>query len=198
MTAQTPPPIASMGQGMTAAIRILPLLALLLAGGCASEPVHQILTPFLDTDFATWKQPGPYTITGQAFYKQPEGPVITCAGENVSLMPLTGYNMELSKLLETGKGFPVNYERRAQKYDHKAMCDGAGRFTFEGLPALNWLLITRVSWQENGTFAFVPYVGGPTDKGGWLFQEIQIESAYNAPTTVKVTLSNPDFVADKE
>jgi hypothetical protein len=182
---------------MTAAIRVLPLLALVFAGGCASDAPYQILTPFLDNDFNTWKQGGPYTVTGQAFYKQPGGRVITCAGESVSLMPLTSYNMELSKLLETGNGFPPNYERRAHKYDKKAMCDGSGKFTFENLPALNWLLITRVTWQENGTFAFVPYVGGPSDKGGWLFQELQVESANNAPTTVKVTLSNQDFVADK-
>lgn len=180
-----------------AAFRIFPLIALLVAGGCASEPAYQILTPFHDDDFQLWKQSGPYTISGQAFYKQPSGPVITCAGESVSLMPLTSYNMELSKLIESGKGFPPNYEKRAHKFDKTAMCDASGRFSFEGLPALNWLLITRVSWQENGTFSFVPYVGGPSDKGGWLFQEIQIESANNAPTRLKVTLANPDFVADK-
>lgn len=177
-------------------VRIIPLMALLLAG-CAEEPAYQILTPFHDDDFRLWKQSGPYSISGQAFYKQPAGPVISCAGETVSLMPLTGYNMELSKLLGGGKGIPPNYENRAHKYDKTAMCDGDGRFRFDGLPALNWLLITRVSWQENGTFAFVPYVGGPTDKGGWLFQEITIESANNAPTSLKVTLSNPNFVADK-
>ena len=183
---------------MAYGLRALLLGTLLLAGGCASGPVHQILTPFLDDDFHTWTQTGPYTVTGQAFFKRPDGQVITCAGETVALMPLTGYTMELSKLLETGHGFPANYERRAHKYDHKAMCDGAGKFHIDGLPALNWLLITRVSWQENGTFSFVPYVGGPSDKGGWLFQEIEIVSANNAPTTVKVTLSNPDFVADKD
>jgi hypothetical protein len=183
--------------GMAAALRTLSLVALVFAGGCASEPVHQILTPFHDEDFQLWKQPGAYSLSGQAFYKQPDGQVISCAGESVSLMPLTGYNMELSKLLATGRGFPANYEKRAHKFDKKAMCDGSGRFAFEGLPALNWLLITRVSWQEDGTFSFVPYLGGPTDKGGWLFQEIQIESANNAPTHVKAMLTNEDFVPDK-
>ena len=178
--------------------RALVLGSLVFVGGCASGPAYQILTPFLDDDFRTWTQSGPYTVSGQAFFKQPGGQVITCAGESVALMPLTSYTMELSKLLETGHGFPANYERRAHKYDHKAMCDGAGKFRFEDMPALNWLLITRVTWQENGTFSFVPYVGGPSDKGGWLFQEIQIESANNAPTTVKITLSNPDYVADTD
>lgn len=182
---------------MATAFRVFPLLALLFAGGCGSDPSHQILTPFLDGDFQTWKQPGTYTLTGQAFYKRPDGTVITCAGETVSLMPLTGYNMELSKLLESGQGMPENYERRAHKYDHKTMCGGDGKFAFDSLPALNWLLITRVDWKENGTLSFVPYVGGPTPKGGWLYQEISIESA-TSPANVKVVLSNPDFVEDKE
>lgn len=180
---------------MFSGIRMVPLLALVFAGGCAStEPVYQILTPFLDSDFQTWKKPGPYTVSGQAFYKIPDGRVITCAGESVSLMPLTGYNMELSKLLETGKGYPPNYERRAHKYDHKAMCDGDGRFSISGIPSLNWLLITRVTWQENDTTSSIPWVGGgPTNKGGWLYQEISIDGA-----DMKITLSNEDFVADKE
>lgn len=178
---------------MTSGLRFVPFVALMLLGGCASEPAYQILTPFLDNDFQTWKKPGPYTVSGQAFYKIPDGRVITCAGETVSLMPLTGYNMELSKLLDTGKGFPPNYERRAHKYDHKAMCDGDGRFSISGIPALNWLLITRVTWQENGTLSSIPYIGGPTDKGGWLYQEISINE-----NDMKVTLSNENFVADKE
>lgn len=179
---------------MLSGIRMVPLLALVFAGGCAStEPAYQILTPFLDTDFQTWKKPGPYTVSGQAFYKIPDGRVITCAGESVSLMPLTGYNMELSKLLDTGKGYPPNYERRAHKYDHKVMCDGDGRFSISGIPSLNWLLITRVSWQEDGTLSSIPWVGGPTSKGGWLYQEISIDGA-----DMKVTLSNENFVADKE
>ncbi|GAA0572017.1 hypothetical protein GCM10008942_20910 [Rhizomicrobium electricum] len=179
--------------GMTSVVRVVPFLALLVAGGCASEPAYQILTPFLDNDFQTWKKPGPYTVSGQAFYKVADGRVITCAGETVSLMPLTGYNMELSKLLESGKGYPPNYERRAHKYDHKALCDGDGRFSISGIPSLNWLLITRVSWQEDGTLSAVPLVGGPSNKGGWLYQEISIDGA-----DMKVTLSNQDFVADKE
>jgi hypothetical protein len=178
---------------MARGIRFVPFLALMVLGGCASEPAYQILTPFLDGDFQTWKRSGSYTVSGQAFYKIPDGRVITCAGEAVSLMPLTGYNMELSKLLESGKGYPPNYERRAHKYDHKAMCDGDGRFSISGIPSLNWLLITRVRWQEDGTLSSIPYIGGPTDKGGWLYQEISIHES-----DMKVTLSNENFVADRE
>lgn len=180
------------------AFRVLGVsLALLFAAGCASEPAYQILTPFHADDFRLWTQPGPYTVIGQAALKQPGGEVITCAGERVTLMPLTGYNMELSKLLESGKGIPPNYERRARRYDKQAMCDADGKFAFTGLPALNWLLVTRVSWQEDGMFSFVPFVEDTGTKGGWLFQEIEIKGS-GLGATVPVVLSNDDFVADRD
>ncbi len=172
------------------------LAALVFVGGCASGPAYQILTPFHDNDFRLWKESGPYTVTGEAFLRQPSGKVITCAGETISLMPLTDYNLELSKLLESGKGYPPNYDRRAHRYDKKVMCDASGKFTFKNLPALNWLLITRVTWQEDGLLSFVPFVGGPTAKGGWLFQEVDIADS-QPDTTVHVSLTNDDFVADK-
>lgn len=161
--------------------------------GCASETPQQILTPFMDNDFSTWKQPGPFTVTGQAFYKLPNGRVLTCAGETVSLVPAVGYNTELEQILQTGKGYPANYDRHAHKYDHKAMCDGAGKFSFDNIPALNWIVVTRVSWQEETTLSSIPYIGGPDNKGGYLFTEIQVDE-----THTHVTLSNQDFVEDQK
>lgn len=171
--------------------RLMPFaaLALLIAlGGCASDAQQQILTPFLDGDFNTWKQQGPFTVTGQAFYKQPGGRVITCAGESVSLMPAVGYNTELEQILQNGKGFPPNYDRHARKYDRKAMCDGAGKFSFDNVPALNWIVITRVSWQEPSA---IPYMGSD-DHGGWLLTELQVDDNHT-----HVMLSNPDFIEDQ-
>jgi hypothetical protein len=175
--------------GMHPGLRMVPLLALVLAGCASKPPAYQILTPFLDTDFQTWNKPGPYTVSGQTSYKLPDGRVVTCAGESISLMPLTGYNMELSKLLDSGKGYPPNYERRAHKYDHKVMCDGDGRFSISGIPSLNWLLITRVSWQVLTD----DKDDEPVVKHGWLYQEITVDGADKS-----ITLSNDDFVADRK
>jgi hypothetical protein len=171
------------------------LFAVLLLGlaGCASEQSQQIVTPFLDGDFNTWKQPGPYTVTGQAFYKLPNGRVMTCAGEEVLLIPAVGYNTELEQILQTGNGYPANYDRHAHKYEQKAMCDGAGKFSFDKVPALNWILLTRISWQEENMLSSIPYVGGPTAKGGYLFNELQVDENHT-----KIVLSNQDFFEDKK
>ncbi len=167
--------------------RILAVFSLLVVTGCASEPPAQILTPFFDGDFSTWNKSGPYSVTGQAFFKLPSGQVITCAGETVSLVPAVGYNTELEQILATGKGYPPNYNRQEHKYDHKTMCDGAGKFSFDGIPALNWIAVTRITWTEPST---IPYMGADS-KGGYLFSEIQVDDNHT-----KVTLSNQDFIAD--
>lgn len=159
----------------------------LLATGCASDTSGQILTPFLDQDFQTWNRSGTSSIQGQAFFKIPAGRVYTCAGEQVALMPRTAYNTELEKLLESGKGIPDNYERRARKYERTVMCDGDGRFSFEGLPNLPYIVLTRITWQES---PLVPYITSG-DKGGYLFQEVDVHDGSN-----KVALSERDFVSD--
>lgn len=168
-------------------LRALAVVSLLLAASCTSAPPVQILTPFHDDDFSTWNKSGPYTVTGQAFFKLPSGQVITCAGESVSLIPAVGYNTELEQILSSGKGYPANYDRHEHKYDHKAMCDGAGKFSFEAIPALNWIAVTRVTWSEPSS---IPYMGAES-KGGYLFSEIQVDDAHT-----KVMLSNQDFTAD--
>jgi hypothetical protein len=165
------------------------LLAFLaFAVGCAQPgPVPLVLTPFSDNDFARWKQNGTGTLSGQAFVKLPNGRVVTCAGETISLVPATGYNMELEKLLEDGRGYPVNYDRHEHKYDRKTMCDGSGHFAFDHLPALTWLVVTHVTWQEPSR---IPLMSA-NEKGGYLFAEIELTESAN-----KLTLSNQDFVAD--
>ena len=173
---------------LAAMSRSVALMLVLGLAGCASVPQpQQILTPFFDDDFQTWKQSGPYTVTGQAFLKLPDGRTPTCAGGEVSLLPAVGYNTELEKILETGKGFPSNYERNARKYEYKALCDAAGKFVFTGIPALNWIVLTRIGWQEPSSTAN----STPDMKGGWLFKELLV-----GDNRTTVTLTNPDFVAD--
>jgi len=163
---------------------VLPVLS-----ACSSTERPHMLTPFVDTDFSRWKGTGDASLMGQAFVKLPSGRVVTCAGETVSLLPATGYNMELEQALDQGAGMPDDYSKRARAYDHKTTCDGAGRFSFENVPALNWIVLTRVNWQES---SFYPLMG-PEDKGGFLYQEKTLDDGAN-----KVVLTRDDFVKDPD
>lgn len=178
--------------GLTAMRRFAVIfLSLALPGltACSTPAPHQILTAFHDDDFQTWTRGGTSTLSGQAFVKLPDGRVISCAGETVFLKPAVGYNTELEQLLQTGRGVPDNYDHHERKYDHITTCDGAGKFSFDHLEPLNWLVMTHVRWQETSSMS---YFSGPSDKGGYLFSEIKIRDGENT-----ILLSNTDFVEDK-
>lgn len=176
-----------------AATKATAFVLMALAAGCTSQPPDQILTAFHDDDFRYWTRPGPYTVSGFAALKRDDGQTVTCAGQDVLLLPLTQYNMELSKLLETGHGFPPSYERRARKYEHKAACGADGKFAFTGIPTARWLVATHVTWAEDSTLSSVPWIGGSSAAGGWLFREIEVHDA-----DTFAALGNDDFTADKD
>jgi hypothetical protein len=169
--------------------RITALILLSSAGGCASAPPYQILTPFHDDDFRLWAQSGSYTVTGVASYKRADGTVLTCAGETAYLIPAVAYNTELEQLLQSGKGYPPNYDRHARKYNYRTQCDATGRFFFDNIPALNWVVLTRVNWTEPSS---MPYMD-PEAHGGYLVNEFKVSDNHTA-----VTLSNEDFFEDRK
>lgn len=164
-----------------------------------SEPVPpaHMLTAYFDDDFRLWKGAGGAGLTGQAFFKTPDGRIVSCAGDKVTLLPATQYNTELEQYLGMGTGYPADYGRKAHLFNHEAVCDPAGHFQFEKIPAgLNWIVLTRVTWKEEPDLPMVSSVipmMSDGNKGGYLFQEVVLAEGSN-----KVILSNADFVKDKD
>jgi hypothetical protein len=167
--------------------RFLAVVVAAFLAGCADD-LPQVFTPYSDNDFNAWRGAGLANVSGQAFYKMPSGRLITCAGDEIMLIPATGYNLEAEQSIGMGNGFPENYNKAAFKYVRKTMCDGAGHFSFEKLPTQNWIALTHISWQERSKMMFWT----KDDEGGTLYQQVMLEPGDN-----KVILSNQDFVADQ-
>lgn len=162
--------------------------AVLLLAGCASDDIPQVFSPYLEETFTPWVGEGRANIQGQGFYKMPSGRLISCAGNEVSLIPANGYNVESLQSIGLGKGLPENYNKRAFKFIRKTICDGAGRFSYQNVPTQNWIVLIHLSWQEADSMMF----WSKSDKGGSLYQEILLDPGDN-----KVVLSNQEFVADQ-
>jgi hypothetical protein len=180
----------------TSAMRVaVACLVLFGLAACSTPEPPRMLSVYNGDDFHFWTAKGDSTIAGQAFVKLPSGQVVTCAGETVLLIPATSYNLELEQNLEKGTGIPVDYDRHALQFEQKTVCDGTGRFAFDGLPHLNWLVVTRVNWQDAPSIPALASVGlsSPTKVGGYLFTEKKLESGTN-----KVLLTTEDFVKDVE
>ena len=125
---------------------------------------------------------GTNTVEGNAFIRQSGGGVVTCAGEEVSLIPAGEYARErmrvvygtdvrpayrpagfffaLKKLSNTGAG-------RYWEYQRNTKCDSEGRFKFKDVAAGSYFVTTRVLWTANPGETF------PTQEGGSLMAPVQ-------------------------
>ncbi len=150
---------------------VLSLMILALLAACATEapkirsPIEpERLTPYLDT--------GPNSVAGQAFIKQKDGSVITCAGSGVLLLPDTPYFREV---LDHIAHHTMTFEEsKINEYAKQSQCDAQGNFVFERVPKGAWLVVTSVTWE---------------DKGGLLIRPLTL------PTTLhKVIMTGTDLV----
>jgi hypothetical protein len=167
------------------------LLVALTLAGCAADREADDYTAYSDSDFRTWAGAGPAALSGQVAYRLADGRTLTCAGGSVMLLPASGYNLDAEESFAAGKGFPANYDRNAYKFVRETPCDGGGRFKFDGLPAQNWIVLARVTWQESAP-SYEFWKIDDTQKSGYLFREILLDAGSNA-----VVLSNREFVEDR-
>ena len=157
--------------------------------GCApTAPIqpYVIETAYRDSDFKPYGAPGSATLTGQAFLKTVGGDVKTCAGNKVTLAPATAYNLEALSHLSS---LPVT-DPRAKAAAKTAICDAEGKFEFDSVPPLKWIVVTLVTWGvpqvEDGIFG--PVVN-TEEQGGALTQIADLKPGHN-----RVILTDVDRV----
>lgn len=126
------------------------MLAVLLAlagSGCATRPAVYI--PYRASELEPYRTPGTAGVKGQAFMRQRGGGIVTCAGNTVSLTPLTSYVRQVR--MERDSGNVVNIDPAAKEaylaLAKTTQCDAQGNFSFSNVPAGDWLLETRVTWM---------------------------------------------------
>jgi len=112
-------------------------LLVLAAPAAGQNPVER--------DYAPYKKRGTAVVSGQAFATTRGGDVKYAAGSTVILNPATWYTTEfwwnVNMTEDEDEPDPV-----AVKYSKTAIADGEGRFSFAGVPAGSYYLLTQVSW----------------------------------------------------
>lgn len=134
------------GEIMTTKTALLACVVACLAG-CVQTAT--ISTPFNPVEHEFAARHGAATISGQAFFRRNDGVVVYAAGSPVLLLPATGYVQEI-----VAKGSNpyaqtnfTNADQRLGQYIKKGQANGEGRFTFSGLSAGNYLVVTNVTWM---------------------------------------------------
>lgn len=150
---------------------------LLVAAGLFSSCAPMEISSKFDPNQAEFiNRQGSATVIGQAFLRQRGGGIVTCAGSGAALIPATDYATELFTNAFGNReggvaGFfvmaPQNMPSDFLKYSRKSSCDVSGSFSFAGVPAGSYYLISQVTW----------YVGGSiVPEGGVVGRRIQVRN----------------------
>jgi hypothetical protein len=137
--------------------------AVLGIAGCLGQ--IQMQTRFEPGEYRSYLKHGTSTLKGQGFLRQAGGSVVTCAGEEVDLVPETPFFLEALRQVEAryvnnGRSdLAFSYWKRwlsQLEYDidpayrpvlKHTQCDAQGNFAFNEVPPGRWLVSTQVVWE---------------------------------------------------
>lgn len=171
---------------MNTSVVLSGVLALLVSGCVAPSPQRasaplRISAVFDAAAARDAIKDGPHTISGSAFMRQRGGGVVTCAGYEVSLIPVNAYaETRISYLYaERNAGFrPVSADRLAfdpdppeyQELRRQTKCDQRGEFRFEAVADGEYFVIAVVIWEA-----------GKSAQGGTLFTRVKVQGRSPSP-----------------
>lgn len=137
--------------------------------GCAGTAPKQItqVEPYVQSDSAWSREDGTATVKGAAIVRTRDGEVKTCAGLDVSLIPVSHYTMErMSIIYGTSDRVSISYRPTAlgpigfagtnlapaapgAVQDRRSeVCDVDGEFEFEDVPTGEWYVVAGIEWQH--------------------------------------------------
>ena len=105
---------------------------------------------FNDEEFAAYVGSGSSTISGQALLKTKGGDTKFAAGNEVLLCPVTPYSTEYyeKQIVRDQRLQPP--DERILRHFRKTVADGRGEFVFKDLPAGDYFLGCKITWQIEG------------------------------------------------
>lgn len=124
---------------------VAPLIAMV---GCVAiqQTPRQKEVAFQSTEHRSFIKKGANTIKGQAFLRQQGGGVVTCAGNEVIVIPQTVFFHQAieraNSTLAIERGMPPD----AQGLIRRTRCDAQGNFSVADLPDGSWYIVTDVGW----------------------------------------------------
>lgn len=144
-------------QGRTIVKKTLACIATILAlVGCGNRSAV-LRAPFDEQAAQKQLTAGVNSIRGSALIRQQGGGVVTCAGNQVVLMPVTARAREwATEVFESTSGGYRQAGGRGVVFDEtdpfwratrEATCDAQGNFRFDGLPDGDFYVFTRITWR---------------------------------------------------
>ena len=160
-------------------ITTIAITSLLVTGCVTKPPLRVVITTSPLDSVKTLKalEKGTSAIKGSALLRQRGGVVVTCAGMEVGLVPVTAYSVERFTALygsERGGYRPANAlgikfepdnEAVYQSLTRETRCDAQGYFKFDNVAQGDYFVVTSVTWRATAT------------QGGWISQRVSLTEA---------------------
>lgn len=121
------------------------LLATTLVG-CASH-TYVTTPPFMPQEHGEYVLGGGATLRGESVYRDSDGGNISCANQNIYLLPDTNFYQHLMAIDNSGYFLRNKIDPRARTLIRSTACDVDGRFVFEHLPAAKWIAVSPLHWN---------------------------------------------------
>ena len=144
--------------------------------GCVAPTPLPVFTATLEYERPDWFESDVTgSVEGSAFFRTQGGDVRTCAGNEVSAVPVTPYASERMQFIygNTSGGAYIRKIDSAgstpmdKNYRDDALttlCDVSGRFEFQDIPVGSYYVTSTVVWQV-----------GYANHGGPVFKRIEVE-----------------------
>ena len=146
------------------------LIAGLSLTACGGVQEIETTVPFNEAEASYINKKGKATVSGQAFLKRRDGVVVTCAGAEVHLFPVTEYAKQRITAIygsanggyrsAFGQGFSEADDPKYYEYSRETNCDAEGDFVFKGVANGEYYLTSTVVWQISDYY----YEGGVLGK----------------------------------
>jgi hypothetical protein len=142
---------------------IVLLVVCSLAGGCVPPTIMQLSVAPVDMEMATaMLQPGTGLLKGSALLRQRGGGVVTCAGNDVHLIPATeSVTREMRRIFRAESGYvPRGGDAimgggtlvNPPTPNRRGICNAQGSFTFDRVRAGRWHVMTTVIWSVGDNY----------------------------------------------
>ena len=166
-------------------------LSILALAGCRGPQTLEPMTDFDANAASIINKKGSGTVSGQAFLKQAGGGVVTCAGNEVALIPATDYATQRLRMIfgSSDYGYRDQFTQAVSKAEERAyyelrrytVCDAQGNFVFKGVASGTYYLMSEVVWSVNQY----------RNAGGGLMHKVEVKNGRNS----EVIMTNK-FISD--
>ena len=122
--------------------------------GDDTEEIPTTLSVYNPAEGAFIHRAGTNELRGQAFLRQRDGDVVTCASNEVWLIPVTTYASERIRNIYGTTSAPAVWINRGDDADPRywqdqrdTLCDAQGNFAFESVADGDYFVVTSVDWE---------------------------------------------------